>query len=53
MRHERRESYINQIVNPNLYRQGDTVVRISYSNAGIKLKDLFIQYLVSKQGLSL
>jgi len=50
---EKKKSYLQQIKNPYLYRHGDTIVRISYANNGIKLKDLLIQYLLSQQGMSL
>jgi len=50
---EKRQSYIQQIINPNFYRYGDTVIRISYSNSGVKMKDLIVQYLVSKQVMAL
>jgi len=50
---KKKQSYKQQIINPNLCRYGDTVIRISYGNSGIKMKDLIVQYLVSKQGMSL
>ncbi|MCL2399582.1 MAG: hypothetical protein FWC91_07575 [Defluviitaleaceae bacterium] len=50
---ERKKSFLRQIENPNLYRCGDTIVRISHANTGIKLKDVLINYLLSKQQLSL
>jgi hypothetical protein len=50
---KKKQSYIQQIANPNLYRHGDTIIRISYGNVGIKMKDLIVQYLVSKQGMAL
>jgi len=50
---QKKQSFKKQIGNPNLYRHGDTVVRVSYANTGLKMKDLLVQYLVSKQGLSL
>ena len=50
---KKKQSYKQQIVNPNLYRYGDMVIRVSYGNLGIRMKDLIIQYLVSRQGMSL
>ena len=50
---ERRRSYLRQIKNPNLYRCGDMVVRVSFANNGLKLEDRLKQYLLSDQGLSL
>ena len=50
---KKKQSYRQQIGNPNLYRYDDTVIRISYGNSGIKMKDLIVQYLVSRQGMSL
>ena len=50
---KKKQSYKQQIANPNLYRYGDTVIRVSYGNAGIKMKDLMVQYLSSKQGTAL
>jgi len=50
---EKKKSYLQQIKNPYLYRYDDTIIRISFANNGIKLKDLLVQYLLSKQGMSL
>jgi hypothetical protein len=50
---KRKQSYRQQIVNPNLYRCGDTVIRVSHCNNGVKMKDLMVQYLVSKQAMAL
>jgi len=50
---KKKQSYKQQIANPNLYRHGDTIIRISYGNSGIKMKDLMVQYLASKQESSL
>ena len=48
---ERKKSYIRQIKNPQLCRCGDTILRISYGNSGIKMKDLLLQHFASGQGL--
>ena len=49
---EKKRSYLQQIKNPRLYRCGDTIVRISHVNTGVKLADRLKQYLLSKQGAS-
>jgi hypothetical protein len=50
---ERRKSYLQQIKNPRLYRCGDMIVRISFSDPGVTLEDRLKQYLLSGRGLSL
>jgi hypothetical protein len=50
---EKKRSYLEQIKNPELYRYGDTIVRISHANTGVSLADRLKQYLLSKQGMSL
>jgi len=50
---ERRRSFLRQIKNPNLYRCGDMIVRISFANTGEKLEDRLKQYLLSGQGIAL
>jgi len=50
---ERQKSYLRQIKNPYLYRCGDMIVRVSFSESGITLEDRLKQYLLSGQGLAL
>jgi hypothetical protein len=50
---ERQKSYLRQIKNPYLYRCGDMVVRVSFSNNGATLEDRLKQYLLSGQGIAL
>jgi len=50
---ERQRSFLRQIKNPNLYRCGDMIVRVSFANSGEKLEDRLKQYLLSGQGLAL
>ena len=50
---ERRRSFLRQIKNPNLYRCGDMIVRISFADSGEKLEDRLKQYLLSGQGIAL
>jgi hypothetical protein len=52
-RAEREKSYLRQIRNPRLYRCNDSIVRSSYINTDISLKDRLKQYLLSDQGLIL
>ena len=50
---ERRKSYLRQIKNPHLYRCGDMIVRVSFSDTGVTLEDRLKQYLLSGQGIAL
>jgi len=50
---EKKLSYLRQIKTPELFRCGDTIVRISHVSTGVTLADRMKQYLLSKQGLSL
>ena len=50
---ERQKSYLRQIKNPHLYRCGDMIVRVSFTNTGVTLEDRLKQYLLSGQGLAL
>ena len=50
---EKKRSYLRQIKNPELYRCGDTIVRISHVNTGATLADRLKQYLLSQQGTAL
>ena len=50
---EKKRSYLQQIKTPELFRCGDTVVRVSHVSTGVSLADRMKQYLLSKQGLSL
>ena len=50
---EKKRSYIQQIKTPELFRCGDTIVRISHVSTGVTLTDRMKQYLLSKQGLFL
>lgn len=50
---EKKKSYLRQIKNPHLYRCGDTIVRVSFSQTGVTLADRLKQYLLSGQGLTL
>lgn len=50
---ERQRSYLRQIKNPNLYRCGDMIVKVSFADNGLKLEDRLKQYLLSDQGLAL
>ena len=50
---ERQKSYLRQIKNPNLYRCGDMIVRVTFANTGVTLEDRLKQYLLSGQGLAL
>jgi hypothetical protein len=47
---ERVKSYLAQIKNPYLYRCGDTIVRVSFVDAGATLKDRLKQCLLSGHG---
>ena len=46
---EKKKSYRKQIKNPECFRFGDTIVRISYAQSGPPMKDLLRQYLMSGQ----
>ena len=50
---ERKQSYLNQIKNPRLYRCGDVIVRVSFADTGVTLEDRLKQYLLSSRGLDL
>lgn len=50
---ERQKSYLQQIKNPNLYRCGDMIVRVSFAKTGVTLEERLKQYLLSGQGLLL
>jgi len=50
---EKKRSYLSQIKNPELYRCGDTIVRISHVTTGVTLTDRLKQYLLSQQGVTL
>ncbi len=44
---ERLESFLAQVGNPYRYRVGDTVVRVSFSDAGETLEDKLQRYFIS------
>jgi len=46
---EKKKEYHKQIKNPECFRFGDTIVRISYAKSGPPMKDLLQQYLLSGQ----
>jgi len=46
---EKNKAYQSQIKNPECFRYGDTIVRISYAKSGPPMKDLLQQYLLSGQ----
>ena len=46
---EKKKAYQSQIKNPECFRYGDTIVRISYAKSGPPMKDLLQQYLLSGQ----
>jgi hypothetical protein len=48
---ERVKSYIAQIKNPYCYRYDDTIVRISYADTDVTLKDRMMQYLLSSNAI--
>ncbi|MDR1704221.1 MAG: hypothetical protein LBS19_06005 [Clostridiales bacterium] len=50
---EKTLSYYRQIKNPNCFRFGDTVVRVSFLDAGASLQDRIKQYLLSGQSMEL
>ena len=50
---EKRQQYLDQIKNPNLYRCGDTIIRVSYANTTVTLKDKLIEYLLFTHGRTL
>jgi len=50
---EKKKEYRRQIKNPECFRYGDTIVRISYAKSGPPLKDLLQQYLLSGQHMQL
>ena len=47
-REERKRSYLRQIRNPNLYRCGDIIVRVSYAGDGVSLVERLKQYLMMR-----
>ena len=47
------QSYYRQIKNPNCFRFGDMIVRVSFLNTGPSLQDRIKQYLLSGQGAEL
>lgn len=47
-REDRLASYVEQIKNPYCYLQGNSVIKISFSNKGKSLEDCILHYL---QGL--
>jgi len=50
---EKKKSYLQQIKNPNCFRCGDIIVRVSFSNTGVTFEDRIKQYLLSGQGMEL
>ena len=50
---EKKKEYRKQIKNPECFRFGDTIVRISYAESGPAMKDLLQQYLLSGQHIQL
>ena len=42
---ERKKEYLRQVKNPYCFRVGDVVVKCSYSNDGVTLKERFEQLL--------
>jgi|GEM_PF-1350447 len=50
---EKKKEYRRQIKNPECFRYGDTIVRISYAKSGPSMKDLLQQYLLSGQHMQL
>lgn len=42
---ERLDSYVEQIKNPYCYLDGDSVIKITFSNSGRPLEDCILQYL--------
>lgn len=47
------KSYLEQIKNPNCYRHGDMVVRVSYADTEATLEDRLKQYFLSRAGYAL
>lgn len=50
---EKKRQFTEQIGNPNLFRYGDTIIRVSHMDTKVSFKELIINYLLSNQGLSL
>ena len=50
---EKKKSFYNQIKNPNHFRFGDMVVRVSFLDSGPSLQDRLKQYLLSGQSMEL
>jgi len=46
---QKRALYQQQIKNPACFRHGNTIVRVSYAQAGPSMKELLQQYLLSGQ----
>lgn len=44
---ERMKSYVEQIKNPNLFKVGNTIVRVSYANTQATINDNFVNLLAS------
>ena len=44
---DRMKSYVEQIKNPYIFKVGDTVVRVSYSNTQETINDNFLNLLAS------
>ncbi len=44
---ERMKSYVEQIKNPYLFKVGNTIVRVSYSNTQATINDNFVNLLAS------
>ena len=42
---ERKKEYLRQVKNPYCFRVGDVVVKCSYSNDGVTIRDRFKQLL--------
>lgn len=44
---ERMKSYVEQIKNPYMFKVGNTIVRVSYSNTQSTINDNFVNLLAS------
>ena len=44
---DRMKSYVEQIKNPYMFKVGNTIVRVSYSNTQSTIKDNFVNLLAS------
>ena len=44
---DRMKSYVEQIKNPNMFKVGNTVVRVSYANTQATINDNFVNLLAS------